>query len=1326
MAVHRTLSSWLCLLALAALARAFLYLDRGIQQTVDQDTGLSTGDRYIDVDCEPSDWANGVAARVFTIRNADQSRSWTVTIKCTPPEWWYTLELMYYVPRDGRIFLSDMCIHHDLGTNNQTSAEVVGRTNLPASVQAATLQFHEEMVRTHESRLLKRILDGEETGFDIHEDFTTGHLSLRRKKGAQLQFGWGNLGSALSWGVCMGAGISGFMPGPKGAIAGLAVGMAAQQAGICNGPSYPSADTLNAIQGSLTQLKGALNDQLAAQRQVFGQINSIFKIIDEQNQNQRLINANFQDQIDNVEEKVNLVYQQNGATMEAVRQLSGMMANKMSVLIDGQVRLGTTLYNTNLAIGALAANVSVSIQDLNWRFQNATVFLYDQTQNLRERLENTLQITFNGMYALQQFVRETRAILVRTASRYQERRAHTQAIRTHIATAQSFGLRPWLSDLGANAIYSDQADFEVQRFRIRYFKGVSGYTLQEDILEVHCTTSFVIDSLGAAQMPNDLLNAIGPDSCTPGVDCNCFWVYRQTMNGQGCTARDELTGFGYSDVQRAASPWYFKNAWSPFRTEYGFNSSWCKTTPTSVETPNVNIVNMTVLIKVFQDIGNAVYDWNQTTFSLSSFYGRTSVQVSPYDAGLKTVTFYGLLGQEDMDPTGLVPTIMRGCNLQQMAFVPYMDILMRNVDGELPNEVSSYDRPFSTINGSVAACSQVAFMAYSTEYVPVYVMRPAQSRASLNITVTENVEGGETRQIEAFNYDLNSATAAMPGATRVVGNPDGDSNGRVYNVNERDIGTGVTPGANANTISYNQCSSNSPSVCTPQAWRARYQNLFFDAFSGSNVPALYVQQLTRDVNGVLKCQDDAAVGDPSNICSLRRSYNITTIGSTAVIMRPLTVGRYRASFKAPVGTITQNIISDCPVVTVSQINTRSVTLDFYNLRTEAVYVDVIFDAPTCCGTPPDVINALAIAGSSRYAMDIPACSGTCRQIYATVYRTGGAVCANATSVNVSSLPSEMIARGFGNLDAFTVVNISQRAIDYVATVAQAKDLVVAGALAGLVNLLERVAIQTGVLEVDLDVDYSSEFDKIRNTTGRLADEGKDAANGAAGISLQDLRDLDARLSDLRTANDVRFNAITAKAEADRAEAGRLRSIESANIARMNQSLLLLANATERYLNASQAMADALNLSLENMAKALNEIKEGSGSNLIGGALSSLAGMIDDAFGYAIDKAQELPGLASAVYGVIGDQIQKLADSISGIFNGAGAMVMLIIQIIVGIIGLFVGIFVVRTFGLKALNPLSKTSATSSGPAGTDASRGSYARLGTLPNASPPVVDKPRM
>ncbi len=1321
MAAHHILSSWLCVLGLAALARAFLYLDRGIQQTVDQATGLSTGDRYIDVDCEPSDWANGVAARVFTIRNADQSRAWTVSIKCTPPEWWYTLELMYYVPRDGRLFLSDMCIYHDLGVANQTSAEVIGRTNLPAAVQSATLEFHEEMVRTHESRLLKRVLDGEETGFDIHEDLKTGHLSLRRKKDPRLQFSFGSgIVSGLSWGACIGAGMSGFMPGPKGALAGLAVGIAAQQAGICSGPSYPSADIINAIQGGINQLKGALNDQLAAQRQVFSQINSIFSLIDEQNQNQRLINANFQDQIDNVEEKVNLVYQQNGATMEAVRQLSGMMANKMAVLLDGQVVLGNTLYNTNLAISYLSGNTSASIQDLNWRFQNATVFLYNQTVNLRERLENTLQITFNGMFALQQFVRETRAILVRTAARYQERRAHTQAIRAHLVTAQSLGLRPWLSDLGANAIYSDQADFEVQRFRIRYFKGVSGYTLQEDVIEVHCTTSFVIDSLGAAQMPNDLLNAIGPDGCTPGIDCNCFWVYKQTMNGQGCTGRDELTGFGYNEAQRSASPWYFKNAWSPFRTEYSFNSSWCKTTPTSVET-SINIVNITVLIKVFQDIGNVVYNWNTTTFSLSSFYGRTQVQVSPYDAGLRTVSFYGLLGQEDMDPTGLVPSIMRGCNLQQMAFVPYMDILMRNVDGELPNEISAYDRPFSTVNGSVASCSQVGFMAYSTEYVPVYVMRPAQSRASLNITVTDSE--GVSSQIEAFNYDLNSATAAMPGATRVVGNPDGDSNGRVYNVNERDIGTGVTPGANANTISYNQCDSNSPSACTPQAWRARYKNLYFDAFSGSNVPALYVQQLTRDVNGVLKCQDDAAVGDPSNICSLRRAYNITTIGSTAVIMRPLTVGRYRASFKAPVGTITQNIISDCPVVTVSQINTRSVTLDFYNLRTEPVYVDVIFDAPPCCGTPPDIINSLAIAGSSRYSMDIPACSGTCRQIYATVYRTGGAVCDNATNVNVSSLPSEMIARGFGNLDAFTVVNISQSAIDYVSTVAQAKDIVVSNALTGLLNLVQRIAIQTGVLEVDLDVNYGDEFLKIGNATRELADLGKKVGDDAKGVSLDDIRGIERQMGDLRIANEARFNAITQKQEADRAEAARLRSIESANIARMNQSLLLLANATERYLNASAAVAATLTLTLDKMAEAFQQIRDGSSSSRIGGALDAFSDMIDYALEYAVKGAKALPGLASAVADIVAKQLKDLADKLSNFFTGAGAIVMLIIQIVVGIVVLCVVISLVRKFGCRVLNPVSKTlePASSSGPTGTASSSVKYTPINARSGA--PTVDR---
>lgn len=1314
---------WLCVLGFVALARAFLYLDRGIQQSVDRDTGLSVGERYIDVDCEPTDWATGVAARVFTVYSADRLRSWTVQIKCTPPEWWYTLELMYYVPRDGRLFMSDMCIYHDLGAGNQTASDVVGRTNLPASVQSATLQFHDEMVHTHEARLLKRVLDGDETGFEIHEDFETGRLGLRRKKDVELQFSFGSaLVSGLSWGACIGAGISGFFPGKTGALAGLALGIGAQQAGLCSGPSYPSSDIINSIQGSITQLKSDLADQLAEQRKMLTQIQGVFRLIEENNQNQRLINANFQDQIDNVEQKVNLVYQQNGATMEAVRQLTGMVFNKMSVLVDGQYQLGVTLANTNIAIGQLSNATNAAIQDLNWRFQNTTVQLYNITQNIRERLENTLQITFNGMYALQQFVRETRALLVRGFSRYQERRAHTQAIRSHLALSQSLGLRPWLSDLGKDALYSAQADFEVQRFRIRYFKGASGYQLQEDILEVHCTTSFVLDSLGAAQMPNDLLNAIGPDDCTPGVDCNCFWVYRQVMNGQGCVGRDELTGFGYNDAQRAASPWYFKNPWSPFRTEYQMNASWCKTNTNQAETANVNIRNITGVIQMFQDIGRAVYDWNQTTFSISSFYGRTQVQTSPYDAGLASVSFYGLLGQEDMNPAGLVPSIMRGCNLQQMAFVPYMDILMRNVDGELPNEISAYDRPFSTINGSVASCSQVAFMAYSADYVPVYVMRPAQSRASLNITVTENTDGAYAQQITAFNYDLSSATAAMPGATRVVGNPDGDAFGRVYNVNERDIGTGVTPGANANTVSYPQCSSNTPAACTPQAWRQRYQNLFFDAYAGSNVPSLYVQQLTRDANGVLKCQDDVAVGDPSNICSLRRMYNITTIGSTAVIMRPLTVGRYRASFKAPVGTITQNIISDCPVVTVTQVNTRSATLDFYNLRTEPIYVDLVFSAPPCCGTAPGVVNALAIAGSSRYSMDVPACSGTCRQVYVAVYRTGGAVCDNATSVNVSTLGVEDVARGFGNLDAFTVVNITQRAIDYVSIASASRDVVVANALTGILNILQRVTYQSGIVDVDLDVNYGAAFDKIINDTQSLATQSQGIADSAKGVSLQDFQDLQQRLADTVSTYQAQFQAISQKQEADRAEAVRLRSIESANIARMNLSLAILANTTERYLRASEAVANTLTLTLDKMAEALKEIKDGSGNNLIGGALNSLAGMIDNAVSYvadnAVDLATKMPGLAKAIFDIAAQQLEDLKNTISDFFSGVGASLMFGLQIIIACVVGVIVIAMVRKFGFRGLFSKS-TTPVSYGPSGTPSQGISYKPV-------PPTVSGPEM
>ena len=64
-------------------------------------------------------------------------------------------------------------------------------------------------------------------------------------------------------------------------------------------------------------------------------------------------------------------------------------------------------------------------------------------------------------------------------------------------------------------------------------------------------------------------------------------------------------------------------------------------------------------------------------------------------------------------------------NNAENSFAYLPDALSRLIDGVLPSDTYTHDQPFTQVNGSIAHCSQAAFMAaYSTTYVPVYACGP--------------------------------------------------------------------------------------------------------------------------------------------------------------------------------------------------------------------------------------------------------------------------------------------------------------------------------------------------------------------------------------------------------------------------------------------------------------------------------------------------------------------------------------------------------------------------------------------------------------------------
>jgi hypothetical protein len=979
------------LLLLAVAAQTSQWSDLGLQQTI-TDGGSPVARRIIEVQCLPQNWAPGASNMTFSITAADQVTTYTMSLRCRPPQYSYTLQRMYYVPRNARLYISEVLLTSNPQLLEQTIEDVLVRSRAVPAMKRRMQALH-----AREQRLLKRN--------HVRLQQTMRRLNEKRAELQGLSFREFACGSFLN--------------------------TFATVSGQCKN-DFPSKETIDAMQQGINAVTATAADLKNKFATVFAKEQELENNVFEQFQQQQYFNQQIKNAVTGVQSLTRTAMNQANAAMDATNNLAIATRNQFTGVYSDLSALYGYHRQTGEVISSLAAELNSNYIDIVTRINNNAERTNEMIGNVTSRVQGLSNEMNLRDYTQQQSLRLLVGQFIRTVSRFQENVQHTIDMRAKIDEALASGYTPFVTSLGTAPLAPGNTVIEIDNVRVRYWTVSNPLVMREEAISFKCSATFVTNNLGYSQQPGDIVQALGPAGCTRGINCDCYveWSWKT------CQAVAAIAGTGAGGTSNAD---YFKADTSRWVKWFTINSSMCSDTlqqgpiSSSVVVPEA-ITNTTHFLDKLRNMNAGAYDHDENTFVVTTAYYRRAARAE-HDPDGAVIEMIDVL--RPRRPFSAVASIMRMINAQQGGFSATPEALSQVIYGVGPS-YTLYDFPLLNINGTTLSGSQAVFIAVDGVWLPVYRMRPTGQSAVLDVTVRrdcvdpeDTVCAADVRTFSSVSVDLgNSMSHAMPGNTKIVGSPFGDSGNYVYNVDPDDIGSAVVANGHIGKISYMWCANNTNAMCTPAAWAARSQGQKFDAYDASNVPGLYRQRLVWDsVSGVYRCASLDSVGDPSSMCRFLEDFNVRPGASNnlTVITEPRSVGDFKARFEIPVGTISNVYVSDCPLIQVASQTSRGVTLNLYNPNLGAISVRMTLSSPCC--TYSAFGTVIEIAGSATYPVLVPPCEASCRTVRASFARLNGLSCESGQNINVTAPTDAEAYQRFGIIDPSFLNKTTRIAID---------------------------------------------------------------------------------------------------------------------------------------------------------------------------------------------------------------------------------------------------------------------------------------------------------
>jgi len=1181
-AMHRAFATAVCACALLrAVADAFSLVTYPPTAYFDPTSARVYTQRFVDATCSYTDWAPGAAPQTFSVQSSDGATTWDVELVCQAPEYVYDLTTVGYIPRSGRLYISEFC----------------------------------------------RALDASARAIATPYSAAVGRASIPGPAARRLLGLFGALGDVFEEIVCL-------TPVVNDALE--------RYAGNPCGPSFPDAETLKRLEAIEKDIENTGKALESATASLLGNITNVTRVLGYAIEVNTWSIGNVSALAQTNTENINAVWNRTDSLRQRIDAMGTTTRRNMEQSRRWHLQALDAIAETNVILEALIGEVSEQQQAAYYNLRNTTARLADGLNELADR------VTENRIDAYKEFVlnaitaRSLAGLLMSATTRRPERRVFTRAAIRFAEAAVNEGLTPFLRTPGASAtITSEGYNPPLERITVRTLFGGAAW---EDEFLFACSARFLSDVLVGWQSSTDLLNALGPQNCSTTADdgsaCHCFVLYTQRR----CVAHPSLG----DDAQAE----HYARETSAWRTQRALNVTSMCAFGNAIETLEERPLYLAdEYAATIAAIASHSADIGPVTYVLRTEFTGLTLAL-PWRESLENTTSFTIQKSADAFELGRAMTSLLG--ISQGEYAALSDTITRAIDGVIPDGVSFYDYPFSSIGNTSAACSQVMMMAYEPEWIPQQRALLREVRVSMTATIT-NRDAPEvvlTVPIREIAYS-NALQSQLPGDFLTAGSPFPDSELRIYDVEQRGLSASPDAQARAGTVSYALCPYG-PGGCTWSDFYNLTGGQRFDARSGANVADLYTRTLVRE-SGAWRCAPGGDPAGPSSACDMRARYDVypgDALNHT-LVARPRTHGSLVARFAIPTGDITQLIVSDCPTISVERLTADGVMVRLTNARPQALDLTLSFGGACCVGVAP---RAVTVSGGGFAEVWVPSCAGVCggactapgcNTLSMSATQTlSGAPCANIQAIDVTppTRADAIAVRGLPDLR-----HVRQERVTAVDALAAAIATVVTQLTASIGDLAVRQAYQASQLGVIDTPDFplASGFDEI---IARLRNVTAAVNRTRSEVEAADYSEYDTQreyYNAIMDDQDITRQRLANESQSRIAILANLSSLQQSNLLAIQESQAALNASAEEFKVAQSAYINATLQGFKTITQLFRSIRNAQG----GGGLDFGFDELDNVFGDLLDLGGDV---AEKFVDLVGDGVSlpfQALDKLLGFLPG---------------------------------------------------------------------------
>jgi len=868
--------------------------------------------------------------------------------------------------------------------------------------------------------------------------------------------------------------------------------------------------------------------------------------------------------------------------------------------------------NTNFAnVQANIANISQSLQaqiivEFNHSYTAIGNMQTSLTNAINDVRDQTAQ-SFESAYLRERIIARGLRDLIGTVDnlykRVQELRTFTRQFLASLDNTP-VGFTPFLYDTGTPAEYVDSADvISVEDVRVLFVNG--GNTARQMTFSYVCNARALVTRLDGWYTWKDFIEGLGPAGCDISLTygaaaCGCYVQVQE----RSCSIRTNGTSSPdwVDDIKLTGNTCSSSITVQPTQTFVNGSAFLASLTSTCLD---AGATTLTVGVSMQQK----QFTFANQIASCSTSYAN--LNSPPSGAAL---------------PFTVLAMWESAYALTQMN----KQILIDRFDGIIMTGVSFVDEPFQRRDGQPASCSRGAYVAYSNEVVPVYRITPVSASA----TITASVTG--LQSVTTNNVLIGTpVTGLLPeGGSVVLGDPRSVT--EIFNAPNSMLPLNGLASSREGTLTYPMMPN--AGNMTMAAWESLYAARF-DAFSAMNSADSFLVNVNSSSGA---CVNGAALyAGVGSWCDIRGNFVLQNVTGQSDMFKliPRTGGDYLGTLTVVEGAITQEFLSDCPVMNVQGTGSGA-SLTLINARSSAILVRLVVNEGLGASYCETALPQLSVSATSSSTVFIPRCVGATQ--FATVRRVasnGTAVpCPGLTSVNITTT---LLSYENDN-GVFTQKTIDLQRITQASAIANATATQMQAAIDAQVDAVIAY-LQSRRLE-GIPVDNSSYLDFLDRVRSM-----QDVLNRSLGalrpyLTIND-SDTQKAMDEFEKANQAAIDKMKdadARLSAAMANLARQLNEQSTTIDALNATLQTLNAARDGYVEAERRFGEILTNFTQSVVNAFGELIKKPGlfgfGDLFGDLLRGIAGVGSDVWDAVKDVIKEALGLPGSLIGGILDGI----------------------------------------------------------------------------------------